>query len=131
MANPITTYSGDWKVKMQLARAQLVMADILMIDDPTTGHMDVTNVEWVKTLIRNFDGFHHCHISQHCLSSMRCAPKLSSSTIKNFASSKQRRERSGHIMWRHTQYMEVMKNVVLFTDMNENLNAQICTLVSA
>ena len=55
MANPITTYSGDWKVKMQLARAQLVMADILMIDDPT-GHMDVTNVEWVKTRIRNFDG---------------------------------------------------------------------------
>merc|ERR1740117_2473388 len=55
MANPITTYSGGWKVKMQLACAQLVMADILMIDDPT-GHMDVKNVEWVKEWLRNFDG---------------------------------------------------------------------------
>merc|ERR1712166_1595993 len=55
MNNPITNYSGGWKVKMQLACAQLINADILMIDDPT-GHMDVKNVEWVKEWLRNFDG---------------------------------------------------------------------------
>lgn len=55
MNNPITTYSGGWKVKMQLACAQLVNADILMIDDPT-GHMDVKNVEWVKHWLGNFPG---------------------------------------------------------------------------
>merc|ERR1712178_273004 len=55
MANPITTYSGGWKVKMQLACAQLINADILMIDDPT-GHLDVKNIEWVKNWLRNFDG---------------------------------------------------------------------------
>merc|ERR1712091_681117 len=55
MNNPITTYSGGWKVKMQLACAQLVDADILMIDDPT-GHMDVKNVEWVKNWLKNFPG---------------------------------------------------------------------------
>merc|ERR1719424_2011789 len=43
MNNPITTYSGGWKVKMQLACAQLINADILMIDDPT-GHLDVKNI---------------------------------------------------------------------------------------
>merc|ERR1712137_184670 len=55
MLNPITTYSGGWKVKMQLACAQLINADILMIDDPT-GHLDVKNIEWVKNWLKNFPG---------------------------------------------------------------------------
>jgi len=55
MKNPITTYSGGWKVKMQLACAQLINADILMIDDPT-GHLDVKNVKWVKEWLGGFPG---------------------------------------------------------------------------
>merc|ERR1712166_1152780 len=55
MNNPITTYSGGWKVKMQLACAHLINADILMIDDPT-GHLDVKNVQWVKNWLKNFSG---------------------------------------------------------------------------
>jgi len=55
MNAPITTYSGGWKVKMQLACAQLVNADILMIDDPT-GHLDVKNIQWVKQWLGNFKG---------------------------------------------------------------------------
>merc|ERR1712100_748535 len=55
MTNPITTYSGGWKVKMQLACAQLINADILMIDDPT-GHLDVKNIEWVENWLGNFPG---------------------------------------------------------------------------
>merc|ERR1719197_437441 len=55
MCNPITTYSGGWKVKMQLACAQLINADILMIDDPT-GHLDVKNIQWVKKWLGGFPG---------------------------------------------------------------------------
>merc|ERR1712056_108014 len=55
ISNPITTYSGGWKVKMQLACAQLINADILMIDDPT-GHLDVKNIEWVKNWLGGFPG---------------------------------------------------------------------------
>merc|ERR1711957_358068 len=55
MCNPITTYSGGWKVKMQLACAQLINADILMIDDPT-GHLDVKNIVWVKQWLGGFPG---------------------------------------------------------------------------
>jgi len=55
MNSPITNYSGGWKVKMQLACAQLINADILMIDDPT-GHLDVNNVVWVKDWLRGFPG---------------------------------------------------------------------------
>merc|ERR1711937_360055 len=55
MSNPITTYSGGGKVKMQLACAQLINADILMIDDPT-GHLDVKNIQWVKNWLGSFPG---------------------------------------------------------------------------
>merc|ERR1712190_449816 len=56
MNNPITTYSGGWKFKMQLACAQIINADILMVDNPT-GHLDVKNIEWVKNWLGNFPGF--------------------------------------------------------------------------
>jgi len=55
MCNPITTYSGGWKVKMQLACAKLIEADILMLDEPT-GHLDVKNVEWMKDWLNAFPG---------------------------------------------------------------------------
>merc|ERR1719464_701554 len=55
MNNPITTYSGGWKVKMQLACAQLINADIHTIDDPT-GHLDAKNVQWVKNWLGGFPG---------------------------------------------------------------------------
>ena len=31
----VWTYSGGWKMKMQLCAAQLVKADLLMLDEPT------------------------------------------------------------------------------------------------
>jgi elongation factor 3 len=50
---PVTTYSGGWKVKMQLCAATLMNADILMLDEPT-GHLDVTNIQWLKDWLRSF-----------------------------------------------------------------------------
>jgi elongation factor 3 len=55
MDNPITTYSGGWKVKMQLACAKLIEADILMLDEPT-GHLDVKNIVWMKDWLSAFPG---------------------------------------------------------------------------
>jgi ATPase subunit of ABC transporter with duplicated ATPase domains len=49
---------------MQLACAQLIEADILMIDDPT-GHLDVKNIQWVKKLARRLPWLHHCNICQY------------------------------------------------------------------
>ena len=49
----VTTYSGGWKMKMQLCAATLMNADILMLDEPT-GHLDITNIEWIKDYLRKF-----------------------------------------------------------------------------
>jgi len=53
MGMGITTYSGGWKVKMQLCAATLMDADILMLDEPT-GHLDVTNIAWIKNWLKKF-----------------------------------------------------------------------------
>ena len=49
----VTTYSGGWKMKMQLCAATLMNADILMLDEPT-GHLDTTNIAWIKGWLGNF-----------------------------------------------------------------------------
>merc|ERR1711865_1150360 len=53
--NPVTTYSGGWKMKMQLCAAQLMNADVLMLDEPT-GHLDVDNIKWLEDWLESFTG---------------------------------------------------------------------------
>merc|ERR1739838_412080 len=53
--NPVTTYSGGWKMKMQLCAAQLMNADVLMLDEPT-GHLDVDNIKWLEDWLESFPG---------------------------------------------------------------------------
>jgi len=52
---PVTSYSGGWKMKMQLCAAQLMNADVLMLDEPT-GHLDVDNVLWLENWLEAFPG---------------------------------------------------------------------------
>merc|ERR1719359_1732649 len=55
LENPVTSYSGGWKMKMQLAAAQLMNADVLMLDEPT-GHLDVDNILWLENWLESFPG---------------------------------------------------------------------------
>merc|ERR1719210_2825503 len=50
---PVTSYSGGWK--MQLCAAQLMNADVLMLDEPT-GHLDVDNIKWLEDWLESFTG---------------------------------------------------------------------------
>merc|ERR1712127_693133 len=52
---PVTSYSGGWKMKMQLCAAQLMNADVLMLDEPT-GHLDVDNIKWLEGWLESFPG---------------------------------------------------------------------------
>jgi len=55
MDNPVTSYSGGWKMKMQLTAAKLLNADVLMLDEPT-GHLDVNNIKWLEDWLEAFSG---------------------------------------------------------------------------
>merc|ERR1719343_1981178 len=55
LENPVTSYSGGWKMKMQLCAAQLMNADVLMLDE-ATGHLDVDNIKWLEDWLESFPG---------------------------------------------------------------------------
>jgi len=42
-------------MKMQLCAAQLMNADVLMLDEPT-GHLDVDNIKWLEDWLESFPG---------------------------------------------------------------------------
>merc|ERR1712056_53197 len=44
-----------WKMKIQLCAAQLMNADVLMLDEPT-GHLDVDNIKWLEDWLESFPG---------------------------------------------------------------------------
>ncbi|KAG0236476.1 hypothetical protein BGW42_003382 [Actinomortierella wolfii] len=49
----VGSLSGGWKMKLELACAMLLNADILLLDEPTN-HMDTTNIQWLEEyLIRH------------------------------------------------------------------------------
>lgn len=52
LAQPITSLSGGWKMKLALARAVFEEPDILLLDEPTN-HLDVKNVAWLEQYLVN------------------------------------------------------------------------------
>ncbi|KAK9695006.1 translational elongation factor EF-1 alpha [Basidiobolus ranarum] len=48
----VSSLSGGWKMKLELARAMLMQADILLLDEPTN-HLDVTNVAWLENYLNS------------------------------------------------------------------------------
>ncbi|KAJ3037886.1 translational elongation factor EF-1 alpha [Rhizophlyctis rosea] len=52
LAQNVTSLSGGWKMKLELARAMLQNADILLLDEPTN-HLDPTNVQWLVDYLNN------------------------------------------------------------------------------
>lgn len=49
-AQKVSSLSGGWKMKLELARAMLMDADILLLDEPTN-HLDVGNVKWLENYL--------------------------------------------------------------------------------
>lgn len=53
-AQPVSSLSGGWRMKLELARAMLRHADILLLDEPTN-HLDVANVKWLEDYLTSLD----------------------------------------------------------------------------
>ncbi len=48
----VGSLSGGWKMKLALARAMLMRADVFLLDEPTN-HLDVGNVKWLENYLRD------------------------------------------------------------------------------
>ena len=52
---PVNSFSGGWRMRLQLARALMCPADLMLLDEPTN-HLDLDALVWLEAWLKRFDG---------------------------------------------------------------------------
>jgi ATP-binding cassette subfamily F protein 3 len=52
---PVNSFSGGWRMRLQLARALMCPADLLLLDEPTN-HLDLDALVWLEAWLQRFSG---------------------------------------------------------------------------
>jgi ATP-binding cassette subfamily F protein 3 len=53
--SPVNSFSGGWRMRLQLARALMCPADLLLLDEPTN-HLDLDALVWLEAWLKRFEG---------------------------------------------------------------------------
>ncbi|MBB1335671.1 ATP-binding cassette domain-containing protein [Pseudoalteromonas sp. SR44-5] len=53
--NPVSDFSGGWRMRLNLAQALIRDADLLLLDEPTN-HLDLDAVYWLERFLRAYTG---------------------------------------------------------------------------
>ena len=53
--NPVNSFSGGWRMRLNLAQALMCRSDVLMLDEPTN-HLDLDAVIWLQDWLCKYDG---------------------------------------------------------------------------
>ncbi len=51
----VSTYSGGWQMRIELAKILLGNNDIILLDEPTN-HLDIDSLQWLINFLSNFSG---------------------------------------------------------------------------
>ena len=52
---PAQTFSGGWRVRLNVAKALMCRSDLLLLDEPTN-HLDLDAVLWLERWLKNYQG---------------------------------------------------------------------------
>ncbi len=55
LMNPLSSFSGGWQMRAELARVLVARPDTLLLDEPSN-YLDLPAVEWLQRYLRDFDG---------------------------------------------------------------------------
>jgi ATP-binding cassette subfamily F protein 3 len=53
--NPVVSFSGGWRMRLNLAQALMCRSDLLLLDEPTN-HLDLEAVYWLEEWLRAYQG---------------------------------------------------------------------------
>ena len=51
----VNSFSGGWRMRLQLARALMCPADLMLLDEPTN-HLDLDALVWLEAWLQRYDG---------------------------------------------------------------------------
>ena len=52
---PVASFSGGWRMRLQLARALMCPADLMLLDEPTN-HLDLDALVWLEAWLKRYTG---------------------------------------------------------------------------
>jgi len=55
LSQPVNSFSGGWRMRLQLARALMCPSDLLLLDEPTN-HLDLDALVWLEAWLKRYEG---------------------------------------------------------------------------
>jgi len=55
MGEPVATFSGGWRMRLNLAQALMCPSDLLLLDEPTN-HLDLDAILWLEDWLKRYAG---------------------------------------------------------------------------